>query len=52
MLTYHRLYLQEGGYTKGTEKNQSRADGWHSDGSFENIPTDYTSLQMKVTPRE
>jgi alpha-ketoglutarate-dependent taurine dioxygenase len=45
-----KLYTREGGYSKGSEKNQSRADGWHIDGSFENVTPDYTTLHMTLTP--
>ncbi|KAI1187240.1 hypothetical protein F5B17DRAFT_400655 [Nemania serpens] len=45
-----KLYTQEGGYSGSTAHNQSRADGWHTDGSFENIPADYTLLHMKECP--
>ncbi|KAI3323642.1 taurine catabolism dioxygenase [Xylariaceae sp. AK1471] len=45
-----KLYTQEGGYSANTAKNQSRADGWHTDGSFENVPADYTLLHMKECP--
>ncbi|KAI1323800.1 taurine catabolism dioxygenase [Xylariaceae sp. FL0255] len=45
-----KLYTQEGGYSKTTAKNQSRADGWHTDGSFENVPVDYTVMHMKECP--
>ncbi|KAK0103339.1 hypothetical protein ONS95_005365 [Cadophora gregata] len=45
-----KLYTREGGYATGTEKTQSRADGWHTDGSFEHVPADYTLLHMKFCP--
>lgn len=45
-----KLYTKEGGYAAATAKNQSRADGWHTDGSFEHVPADYTLLQMKMCP--
>lgn len=45
----NKLYIREGGYSK---RNQSRADGWHTDGSFENVPPDYTLLHMVKVPVE
>ncbi|KJZ78556.1 hypothetical protein HIM_01947 [Hirsutella minnesotensis 3608] len=45
-----KLYCREGGFSDATEKNQSRADGWHTDGTFEKIPPDYTALHIKRTP--
>lgn len=50
--TKKKLYIREGGYSKGSERNQSRADGWHTDGSFENVPPDYTLLHMVKVPAE
>lgn len=47
-----KLYIREGGYAKGSERNQSRADGWHTDGSFEHVPPDYTLLHMVKVPVE
>ncbi|RAO68195.1 uncharacterized protein BHQ10_004207 [Talaromyces amestolkiae] len=50
--TKNKLYIREGGYSKGSERNQSRADGWHTDGSFEHVPPDYTLLHMVKVPVE
>lgn len=50
--TKNKLYIREGGYSKGSERNQSRADGWHTDGSFEHVPPDYTLLHMAKVPVE
>ncbi|KAI1432069.1 hypothetical protein GGR50DRAFT_629286 [Xylaria sp. CBS 124048] len=45
-----KLYTQEAGYSASTAKNQSRSDSWHTDGSFENVPADYTLLHMRECP--
>ncbi|KAK0507291.1 hypothetical protein JMJ35_010329 [Cladonia borealis] len=46
-----KLYAKQSGFSGGAAiKKQSHIDGWHTDSSFENVPSDYTLLHMKTTP--
>lgn len=48
----HKIHFKQSGFSRDSAKNQSHADVWHSDGTYEPVPPDYTVLHMVQMPAE
>lgn len=47
-----KLYTREGGFSKGSEARQSRADGWHTDGTYEQYVLERVDLFSNLVSPE